>query len=154
MSSHTSECSSHTHQSYCTQTGHLDVLTSPSSHETARIGLRRFEELRIEIDWGEKSEPSACVAFGALQLASRGFVPVTKLTDRTCVDDFGGSWAALTQVHDASGSTSTSAVSGSCDKKGLDFQKTGTCIWWWLTLLHTLFAGVPAVCQKVPSGHC
>lgn len=60
--------------------------------------LYRFEHLRNEIDWGLNHDPSACIGYAALELGCRGFVPVSSLTVRCCQDDFGGSWAALSQV--------------------------------------------------------
>jgi hypothetical protein len=58
----------------------------------------RFAHLRNEIDWGLQHDPSACIGYAALELGRRGFVPVSKLTERTCPDRFGGAWAALSQV--------------------------------------------------------
>ncbi len=60
--------------------------------------MRRFMHLRTEIDWGLRNDSSACIGYAALQLGRRGFVPVSKLTEHTCADGFGGAWAALSQV--------------------------------------------------------
>jgi hypothetical protein len=60
--------------------------------------VHRFAHLRNEIDWGLRYDPSACVDYAALDLGRRGFVPVSKLTERTCPNRFGGAWAALSQV--------------------------------------------------------
>ncbi len=42
---------------------------------------RRFERLRIDIDWGIKADASTCVSFSALDLGQRGFVPVNQLDE-------------------------------------------------------------------------
>jgi hypothetical protein len=68
----------------------------PYEYYPRDISADLFERLRIDIDWGVKADPSTCVSFSALELGRRGFVTVQSLDERSCVDEFGGSWAVLT----------------------------------------------------------